>query len=139
MEDIFEWVTTNYLSALGVLITLCSAVFGFYQSKIKERLERALIGDNWELFHRASQANGHTQLALKEYLKVHKDNLDAGIVSVLSMGDGFGQNVFKTTVRLIHKSEPEYNSATIEKWIKSGRVNPEYKSLFEIYLETEDL
>ncbi len=70
---------------------------------------------------------------------MHKENLDAGIIRDLSMGDGFGQNVFKTTVRLIHKSEPEYNSATIEKWVKSGRVNPEYKPLFDIYSETKDL
>ena len=129
----------NILNLIGVAITIGSAVYGVYERKIRHKLERSIIGDNWELFNNASRANGNTQAAAKRYVEVHKDNIDAHTLQLLSIADGYGQHVFKTTIRLIQKSEPKINTQVIETWLKSGRISEEYKPLFEIYVDTKDL
>jgi hypothetical protein len=82
------------------------------------------------LFGKASNANGHVQLALTKYKSLEKDTLNSAVLEFLSKADAFGQDVFKDVVRQIHYSEPVFDDNTVNRWIREGRITEKHAALF---------
>jgi hypothetical protein len=121
---------SDIIGVLGVIVGVVSLGYAIYERNSRARLERFFRAQNWALLDKASNANGHTQIALTKYKSLGNEKIDLDVLEFLSKADAFGQDVFKDTIRQIHYSEPEFDNETISRWIKEDRVAEKHRNLF---------
>ena len=123
--DLSDWT-----GVIGVAIGLISFAYAIWERRARARLEYFIRAQNWALFEKASNANGHIQVALSKYKSLEKNNLDPEVLEFLSKADAFGQDVFKDTIRQIQFSESQFDEKAVRRWIQEGRVAEKYEPLF---------
>lgn len=121
---------SDWTGVTGVLIGLISFVYAVWERRVRARLEHFVRAQNWSLFEKASNANGHIQFALSKYKSQDKNILDPEVLEYLCKADAFGQDVFKDTIRQIQFSESDFDEKAVRRWIKEGRVAEKYEPLF---------
>jgi hypothetical protein len=118
------------LELSGWLIGAVSFVFALLTELRRRRLSDVIRSNNWFLYQKADNSVGHAQHALVIYKQVHKENIDPGVVEILSKGDAFGQDVLKDTIRLIQMHEPSFSKGDFDRWNKEGKLAPDKVALF---------
>jgi hypothetical protein len=121
---------SDWIAVIGVLIAVVSFGYALWEKRSRTRLEDYVRAQNWSLFEKASNSNGHAQMALSKYKALGKDALDPEVLEFLSKADAFGQDVFKDTIRQIQFSEPTFDDDTVNRWVREGRVAEEHAALF---------
>jgi hypothetical protein len=113
---------SDWTGVIGVLIAVISLGYAWWEKRSRTRLEDYIRAQNWFLYDKASNSNGHTQLALSKYKALGKEAVDLEVLEFLSKADAFGQDVFKDTIRHIHFSESAFDDDTVSRWVREGRV-----------------
>ena len=121
---------SDWLGVAGLLIGVLSFGYALWEKRSRARLEDYIRAQNWSLYGKASNANGHTQLALTKYKSLGKEALDPEVLEFLSRADAFGQDVFKDVIRQIQFSEPVFDEVTVARWVREGRVVETHAPLF---------
>jgi hypothetical protein len=117
----------DWLGIVGIIIT---AGYAFWENWRRARLEDFIRAQNWSLYNKASNANGHAQQALVRYKTYARENLNAEVLEFLSKADAFGQDVMRDVIRQIQYSEPVFDDATVSRWVREGRVQDGHALLF---------
>lgn len=120
----------DILTILGTIVTVLSFCFAIWEHQSRKKLEDFVRAQNWAMFSKASNANGHTQMALAKYKELEADKIKPEILEFLSKADAFGQDVFKDVIRQIRFSEAIFDHETINRWEEEGRIAKKYVSLF---------
>jgi hypothetical protein len=58
---------SDWLGVAGLIIGVLSFVYALWEKRSRARLEDYVRAQNWSLYGKASNANGHTQTALTKY------------------------------------------------------------------------
>jgi hypothetical protein len=120
----------DWLRVVGIIVTAGSLGYGLWQNRRRARLEDFVRANNWSLYNKSSNANGHTQQALAKYKAFAGENLNAEVVELLGRADAFGQDVMKDVIRQIRYSEPVFDDANVSRWLREGRVQENHAPLF---------
>jgi hypothetical protein len=107
MEIILAWISI----ALGV----AGLSYGFYQNKLKHRIERLAILQAWEVFQSAYQVLGWLNNALEEH---EPDKRSITLGKAHTRADVH-------YIKTIHNLYTHYSKITLElidKWIAEGRI-----------------
>lgn len=115
---------------VGTIVTVVSFGFALWEYRSRKRLEDFVRAQNWAMFSKASNANGHTQTALIKYKALGAEKINHEVLELLSKADAFGQDVFKDVVRQIRFSEAVFDHDTIDRWETEGRIDKKYGLLF---------
>jgi hypothetical protein len=121
---------SDWTGVIGLVMAVLSFGYALWEKRSRTRLEDYIRAQNWSLYGKASNANGHTQMALSKYKALGKDALDPEVLEFLSKADAFGQDVFKDVIRQIKYSEPTFDDDTVTRWIREGRVEENHALLF---------
>lgn len=121
---------SDWLGMVGVFIGVISFGYALWEKRSRARLENYVQAQNWSLYGKASNANGHTQTALTKYMALEKDVLNPEVLVFLGKADAFGQDVLKDVIRQIQYSEPLFDEATVSRWVREGRVAETHAPLF---------
>ena len=121
---------TEWTGVIGLLIGVLSFGYALWEKRSRKRLEQYIRAQNWALFNKANNANGHTQRALGKYKLLGKDAMDPEVLEYLCKADAFGQDVFKDVIRQIHFSEIVFDDDTVSRWVREGRITEKHAELF---------
>ena len=121
---------SDWTGVVGVIFAIISLGYAWWEKRSRARLEGYIRAQNWFLYEKASNSNGHTQGALAKYKALGKDALDLEVFEFLSKADAFGQGVFKDTIRQIPYSEPIFDEETVSRWVREGRVAEKHATHF---------
>jgi hypothetical protein len=120
----------DWTGIVGVLLALLSLGYAFWENRSRARLADYVRTQNWSLYAKASNSNGHTQTALAKLKALGGAHVNLEVLEYLSKADAFGQDVFKDSVRQIKFSEPKFDDETISRWIREGRIAEHHALLF---------
>ena len=121
---------SDWTGVVGVFFAVISLAYAWWEKRSRARLEDYIRAQNWFLYEKASNSNGHTQIALAKYKALGKDALDLEVLEFLSKADAFGQDVFKDTIRQIQYSEPTFDEEAVNRWVREGRVAEKHAAHF---------
>jgi len=121
---------SDWTGVVGVIFAVISLAYAWWEKRSRARLEDYIRAQNWFLYEKASNSNGHTQIALAKYKALGKDALDLEVLEFLSKADAFGQDVFKDTIRQIQYSEPTFDEEAVNRWVREGRVAEKHAAHF---------
>ena len=115
---------------LGLLLGVVSLAYAIYQGTERKKLEKFSRSQAWYIYAKANNSNGIVQHAFGRYKADHSTDLNPELVELLAKADAFGQDLFKECIRQIQITEPQFDGASIEKWISEGKVDADFKPLF---------
>ena len=121
---------SDWTGVVGVLIAVVSLGYAWWEKRSRTRLEDFVRAQNWFLYEKASNSNGHTQTALAKYKALGKEAVNLEVLEFLSKADAFGQDVFKDTIRQIHFSEGSFDEESVNRWVREGRVAEKHAQHF---------
>jgi hypothetical protein len=121
---------SDWTGVIGLVMAVLSFGYALWEKRSRARLEDYIRAQNWSLYGKASNSNGHAQIALSKYKALGKDALHPEVLEFLSKADAFGQDVFKDVIRQIQFSEPTFDDDTVTRWVREGRVAEKHAALF---------
>lgn len=57
----------EWIGVIGIVIAVLSLGYAFWENRSRARLSRYIRAQNWFLYGKASNSNGHAQTALAKY------------------------------------------------------------------------
>jgi hypothetical protein len=120
----------DWTGIIGVVLAIASLAYARLENRSRARLSDYIRAQNWSLYAKASNANGHTQTALAKLKSLGAPNINLDVLEYLSKADAFGQDLFKDVVRQIKFSEPQFDDQTVSRWLHEGRISASHVLLF---------
>ena len=132
-SPVWKDIVNSLVTAFGVL----SFLYGLYERRQKRTLRDLIRANNWFMYQRINNANGHVQLALKTYKSSHATNADPEVIECIARADAFSQEIFKEIVRQIQVFEPTFTKHDLECWRRDGKLTDEKVALFQQFIVSE--
>lgn len=123
-------ILSDWTGIVGVVLAVLSLGYALWENRSRARLSHYIRAQNWFLYGKASNSNGHAQTALAKYKALGRDKTDPEVLEFLSKADAFGQDVFKDVIRQIQFSEPEFDEEAVARWVREGRIAERHAPLF---------
>jgi len=122
---------SDYIAFAGLTVGILGFTYAVYANRTRQKLSDYVRAQNWHLYSKVNNASGSIQLAFARFKGMSPDSMDHETLEWLAKADAFGQDVLKDAVRQIRFSEPVFDSKSIQRWVREGRVVAEHAPLFE--------
>ena len=111
------------LSLISVALGLAGLVYGVYQNKLKERVERLATLQAWEVYRSAYQSKGWFNNAQAE-TEAQKKEL------ILAQAYAFADSFYVKTIHNIYTHHDRVTPELIDKWVSEGRLDDNERRTF---------
>lgn len=123
-------ITSNWTNLLGLGVGISSLMYALYQGTLRRRLEALGRSEAWFLFSKCQYAVSYAQGAL-ERAKQRESGMDTPLLESLVRTEQATVDLLRDSVRLIQRSEPRFDGATIDRWISDKKVSENLRYLFD--------
>lgn len=113
----------DIINLLGFLVGVFGLIFAVYENRKRKKLEDLNRMEAWLLYDQSSEVLSRVQTLNSDIKKSSQSNPD--IFNLMGETSATGTQMVKDTIKLIRRTEPEFNEKIIDKWFEEKRIHNE--------------
>jgi hypothetical protein len=121
-------LSDNLVATIGTVVTVLSFIYAIYENRRHAKLVSYNREQAWEIYRQ-------TLKVLDRYQEIKKSKTDEDILKHTVEGEAYAQELLVSSIRMIKRFEKKFDSETIDKWHKEGKIpNESNVKAFKIYV-----